>query len=458
MASAISTTPINNPYILCENMSDLKTRLEEDLRLDKKESYTYFAEAEKTSITVSHYFNQQKAKLQNCYSLAIKDGGCQFHQIQKIRAIFDNNKYFLAKETIDCPLLSEKEATKLVAKANCKLPPKQIIEKLQQFNWLYYVTLYRLRDAQTKEKAIEHYLQEGLRRSFTPCAYGKRVFSTLSDYFLTRRTQYDRQMIFWEDKLGGRKVCESVDIPVPKLYQTARSIDEIDFSKLPSKYVIKWNNQNSNHSVFAIDNGIDVITQKPVSEEQIKKTLAATKKNPAWVKPASFTRFTSFIEPVIIVEELLEHPNKSKQLINTIHKTPFILPWDYKFYFIGGKFKGMLCVDPFDRFDKFHFDENWERKHLFRREPPLGVPESRLPEKPKDFDKMLEYAKTLGRLYKDTFVRIDFYQTNKGPVFGEFTFLPGAGTGIGWRRPVDRLFGRSITRALFREQQNEKTK
>lgn len=43
-------------------------------------------------------------------------------------------------------------------------------------------------------------------------------------------------------------------------------------------------------------------------------------------------------------------------------------------------------------------------------------------EKPKEYDKMLEIAKTLSEDFP--FVRVDLYETEAGIVFGELTFTP----------------------------------
>lgn len=46
-------------------------------------------------------------------------------------------------------------------------------------------------------------------------------------------------------------------------------------------------------------------------------------------------------------------------------------------------------------------------------------------QKPKSFDEMKTAAKTLSE--NIPFVRVDFYEINEKPLFGEMTFTPGGG-------------------------------
>ena len=46
-------------------------------------------------------------------------------------------------------------------------------------------------------------------------------------------------------------------------------------------------------------------------------------------------------------------------------------------------------------------------------------------DKPKNIDRMLEAARELGRNF--SFVRVDLYEVDGEPKFGELTFLPGSG-------------------------------
>ena len=102
---------------------------------------------------------------------------------------------------------------------------------------------------------------------------------------------------------------------------------------------------------------------------------------------------------------------------------PFIghgktLPLDYKFYVFGGQVKFVQV--HMNRAHGHHwklFDPSWKRVSsatIF----PDPAPPSALPE-------MITAAERLGAPFD--FLRIDFYQPRKTPLFGEITFYPGSG-------------------------------
>lgn len=99
---------------------------------------------------------------------------------------------------------------------------------------------------------------------------------------------------------------------------------------------------------------------------------------------------------------------------------------DYKFFCFNGRVE-CFKVD-FDRFISHkanYYDRN--AKLLPFWEVVCPADHSKVFDKPKNFDKMLELAEVLA---KDIpFVRIDFYNINGKIYFGEITFFPAAGMG-----------------------------
>ena len=97
---------------------------------------------------------------------------------------------------------------------------------------------------------------------------------------------------------------------------------------------------------------------------------------------------------------------------------------DYKFYCVNGK--PMYCIVYTDRVANSHnmkrtiYDMDWQmHQELLGR---YAIPGPSI-EKPKSFELMKEMASTLSS--KFPFVRVDFYEINDKPVFGEMTFTPG---------------------------------
>ena len=97
---------------------------------------------------------------------------------------------------------------------------------------------------------------------------------------------------------------------------------------------------------------------------------------------------------------------------------------DYKFYCINGT--PVYVIVYTDRVPNSHdmkrtiYDMDWQLHQEFLGRYAVAGPS--LP-KPKCFEKMKEMAERLS--YGFPFVRIDFYDINDKPVFGEMTFTPG---------------------------------
>ena len=100
---------------------------------------------------------------------------------------------------------------------------------------------------------------------------------------------------------------------------------------------------------------------------------------------------------------------------------------DYKFYCINGKPKFIQIMA--DRNPNSHdfkimiVDTEWQKHPEYCS---TFHPLIEAPQKPVSFDKMIEIAEDLAGPFP--FVRIDFYEVNKKPIFGEMTFTPGFDT------------------------------
>ncbi len=185
----------------------------------------------------------------------------------------------------------------------------------------------------------------------------------------------------------------------PKLYGVYNSPDEIDFSKLPNRFVLKCN-----HGCGDIE----------FCENKTEFNIQAAKKHLAKALADDFS--THNLEPhyhhidhKIICEEFL--PVKKGKL-----------PLDYKFYCFNGKAKFLLvCSERETNLRLDYFDLNWN--YL-----PYAKPEFRsnksIP-KPKNLSKMVQIAEKLSKDFP--YVRIDLYNINGKIYFSEMTFTPAAG-------------------------------
>ncbi|GAA4007700.1 ATP-grasp fold amidoligase family protein [Sphingomonas humi] len=105
-------------------------------------------------------------------------------------------------------------------------------------------------------------------------------------------------------------------------------------------------------------------------------------------------------------------------LIEPYVGTGDVLPVDYKLFVFGGEV----------RFVQVHLDRAGEHRWVVmdldwqRASPADGWPD---PERPATLPSMIAAASTLGADME--FVRVDLYEVNGQPLFGELTFYPGSG-------------------------------
>ena len=97
---------------------------------------------------------------------------------------------------------------------------------------------------------------------------------------------------------------------------------------------------------------------------------------------------------------------------------------DYKIHCFHGKAKVILvCQNRFSDIgmSESFFDTDWNYLELSRS----GKTTTRLIEKPCCLSEMIEIAETLSN--KIPFTRVDFYQVDSRPYFGEITLYPASG-------------------------------
>ena len=98
-------------------------------------------------------------------------------------------------------------------------------------------------------------------------------------------------------------------------------------------------------------------------------------------------------------------------------------PVDYKLWTFGGKVQMVVAGTDRDNGLKYAmFDTNWDRlplKLAAYPSDPRPIP------KHASLGRMIEAAEILAE--DPQFVRIDFYEVDNVPKFGEMTFYPGAG-------------------------------
>lgn len=187
--------------------------------------------------------------------------------------------------------------------------------------------------------------------------------------------------------------CEEI---LNELYGVYENAVKIDWDKLPKKFVLKTTN--------ACGTNIICDDKDKLNKNESIKNLSK------WLKIDYSLIYAelhySKITPRIICEKYLET------------KSGF-LPNDYKIYCFNGNAKLILIAFDRDKDLKLIFlDLEWNRLDI--RSDAFNKGE--IPKKPYSLNEMIKYAEKISKPFP--FVRVDFYEYNNKPVFGEMTFTP----------------------------------
>ena len=204
------------------------------------------------------------------------------------------------------------------------------------------------------------------------------------------------------------KGCEETLV---KLYGMWENPDDIDFDSLPNEFVLKGNN-----------GWATVMLVKDKTKLNIEKTKKMLKN---WIKRpfghAAAQLHYLGIKRCIIAEELL---HQSEEL-NQISKDSMV---DFKIWCINGEPLSILVTFNRGKFklNRELFDINWNnisQQNLKGYKAEKSYPNF---PRPASLDKMLEYARILSKDFPE--VRVDFYEIDNKPKFGELTFSTGYGS------------------------------
>lgn len=221
----------------------------------------------------------------------------------------------------------------------------------------------------------------------------------------------DERMRICTDKAAVRDYIESLGMGdlLNECYGVYERVEDIDWNSLPQKFVIK-------HTLSGENMGTILVFDKSTLElKKIKKRLQN------WLNEPPIRRATGGLwtfenqNPRIIIEKLLvENENDD-------------LP-DYKFFcFDGHVFCSYLirnCTTKTNRHDGELgiFDRDF---HLLPASHADFNPITVQPEKPENYEKMIEIAEKLSEPFPH--VRVDLFNQDGKIIFGELTFFSNTG-------------------------------
>lgn len=202
---------------------------------------------------------------------------------------------------------------------------------------------------------------------------------------------------------------------------TYRHGSEIDWDKLPQKFVLKWNFGCGGNLICDDKSKLD----KAWALKDIEH-FRRTKQHLLAAEPQYR------MEKVLLCEQFIEGENGAT-------------PVDYKVYCFHGVPKYVMCC--YNRtqdkqegrgFAEFYFfDRNWQLQRI--NCAGKAAPEDFTIPKPEGIDEVFRCAEILSKPFP--FVRADFYLERGRVYFGELTFTPSGGFDRGRLPETDRMFG-----------------
>jgi hypothetical protein len=309
------------------------------------------------------------------------------------------------------------------------------------WTWLKY-SLYRLIGLNAKAaKQLDLYLsRRTYRRMFgrepnlsPPVLYSEKIIA---------RKLFDTRPVF-------RTICEKVLVRdfvagrigkhyLPELYQVRKRFEEIDFDRLPDRFVIKANH-GCRWNVIVRD-------KRTFDRGAARKLFARWMKSNYYVN--SREAFYRDIDRKILVEEFLEESDGA----SVVNYKIFVYAGIPKFFYVsqGEHAAGNLTIA--------HFTRDYQRLPIrIKLSDQTFVPDKAAIARsgedpaagyafPANMEQMFDVASRLGQGFD--FIRVDLYNPGGRILFGELTALPGGGL-----RPLDppgydRIFGQDWHLAL----------
>lgn len=203
------------------------------------------------------------------------------------------------------------------------------------------------------------------------------------------------------------------------LYGKWENPSDIDFDALPNSFAIKTNS-GCGDTILVADK-----TKSSPSEIRQKLWLALANRDEIFRMSAELHYLA--INQLVVCEQLIP--------------PPYVV--DYKIWCFHGEPFGILTCSNRDKqthhLDLAMYDLEWIRHDEWMTNDYKNDVEV---EKPKHFDKMLEYAKILSSGFPE--VRVDFYDTPEQVYFGEMTFTSCCGRMPYYTSEILKIMGEKI--------------
>lgn len=215
------------------------------------------------------------------------------------------------------------------------------------------------------------------------------------------------------NKWNGREFAKKHGCPVPELYWYGRNIWKVPLQSLPPQYVIRPVWGTGRKGVYTIANQVDLLRKQPKPNKDLYQCLLKEH------GPISLV-------PILVEEFITDNPNS------------YTLPLEYKCHTFGRKVMAIQVLER-TKINTEHYryyTPDWELIDKMEESQILDKPRPA----PEFLPNMLQHASQLGKAI-GTYMRIDFFGSNKGPIFNEFSSVPN-GQNMKYTLYGDTLFER----------------
>ncbi len=230
----------------------------------------------------------------------------------------------------------------------------------------------------------------------------KRFTEKLQWYKINYRNDILHQCV---DKYGVREYVESKGLGemLVKLYGVYQTVDDIDVSALPERFVLKTTNGGGGLNVYICKD------KSTFDKEKVKNLIGSLRE----YKRRDAGREWAYVsvKPKIIVEEYLENPENPDAGIN-----------DYKFLCFDGKPEYVIVdANRYVNHKRNFYNIDWTYIDVSSDHENFGDSMTR----PVGYEDMVAAATKLSEGFP--FVRVDLYSVKGKAYFGELTFYPWSG-------------------------------
>lgn len=235
----------------------------------------------------------------------------------------------------------------------------------------------------------------------------KPIYTTLVDKVAVKE---------WVAKKYGLDIV----IPTVAIFD---SVDDIDLSKLPEKFILKCNHDSGSYAICDAKSSFDL--------DAAKRKLQLGLQTDFYYEGREWP-YKNIAKRVVLCEKLLETKSGG-------------IPNDYKLHFINGDLKFVyVSYDRQGVNDRCVYSPDWERLPFVwvnRCNYHDGMNTAVVP-KPTSFERMLEIGADIAKMFK--YVRVDFYDVDGKLYFGEITMFHGGGYDEFFPAKYDLIYGEML--------------